>query len=277
MLVGTPSTVASMKSPAVANPTDDLLGTWRAEETGPSAGWDFSALEGRVHEPTLPWDFNALTRAALAGSAAVLDMGTGGGEHLLTFRDALPVDTTATEGWAPNIPVARQALSPHGIEVVAFGQPDEDGAAMPMPFPDGRFDLVLNRHESYHPAEVARVLRPGGVFLTQQVGGDEFSEVRDVLDAPRPAPHVQYATFHADLETAGLENLDGAECVDHYTFTDVAALIAYLQLVPWVAPDDFTVDRYAEALLSLHASGPATGEPLRVTRKRFWLMARKPA
>lgn len=165
---------------------------------------------------------------------------------------------------------------PVGVDVVAFGQPDDDPAPQRMPFPDQRFDLVLNRHEAYHPEEVARVLRPGGCFLTQQVGGDELGEVRRALRHPPSAPHVTYRAFTAALEEAGLVVLDGAECVDHYAFDDVAVLVAYLQQVPWDAPADFTVDRYAHALLDLHAQGPAAGRPLLATRKRFWLLARTP-
>lgn len=270
----------------------DLLAAWRAEETGQPDGWDFAGLAGRVTEPDLPWDFTRVCRQALEqatlahpggsgipgggaghGAPAVLDMGTGGGEHLLRLRDLLPLDTTATEGWAPNVPVARAALEPHGITVVDFGQPDDDPDPAPMPFPDRRFDVILNRHESYHPAEVARVLRPGGVFLTQQVGGDEFGEVRQALAHPPSAPHVRYDQFRSALTDAGLEVTDGAESVDHYVFADIAALVAYVQLVPWDVPEDFSVDRYAEALLALHQRGPGHGEPLRVSRKRFWLRA----
>lgn len=264
-------------SPRDTRSATELLQAWRAEETGQPRGWDFSSLQGRVTEPDLPWDFGALARATLRGSTAVLDMGTGGGEHLLTLRDALPADTVATEGWEPNLPVARAALAPVGIEVVGFGQPDEDEVPAPMPFPDRRFDVVLNRHESYHPLEVARVLRPGGRFLTQQVGGDELTEVRAALDHPPSAPTVRHDVFRDGLTAAGLEVVDGAESVDHYIFADIAALVAYLQLVPWDVPEDFAVDRYAEALLALHASGPADGQPLRVTRKRFWLLARSPS
>ncbi|ADB32120.1 Methyltransferase type 11 [Kribbella flavida DSM 17836] len=255
--------------------TEELVRRWRAEETGPPGGWDFSALDGRVREPELPWDFDAVTRECLAQASAVLDMGTGGGERLLRFSELLPSDTTATEGWPPNLPIAREALAPYGIEVVAFGQPDDEPRPVPMPFAAGRFDLVVNRHESYHPDEVARVLAAGGVFLTQQVGGDEFGEVREAFGVPAAAAHVQYTRFRSALAAAGLDVLHGAESIDHYVFTDVAALVAYLQLVPWEVPDDFSVDRYADTLLALHARGPAAGEPLLVTRKRFWLMARK--
>lgn len=254
----------------------ELIESWRAEHGRQPEGWDFAALDGRMREPDLSWDLAALYRVELRNADAVLDMGTGGGEFLLRFVDLLPTDTVATEGWEPNIPVARAALGPVGVDVISFGQPDDQADPEPMPFDDNRFSLILNRHESYHPAEIVRVLRPGGRFLTQQVGGDELGEIRSALVAGVPAPHVQYARFRDALTGAGLRVIDGAECVDHYEFADIAALVAYLRLVPWDAPEDFAVDRYIDALLRLHQCGPAEGRPLLATRKRFWLLAEKP-
>lgn len=267
---------ASPSPPGLLPPPEfeALLAAWRAEERDQPEGWDFSSLATRMREPDLPWDLDDLSREHLARAGSVLDMGTGGGERLLALADALPPDTVATEGWPPNVAVAREALTPHGVEVVEFGQPDDDETPAPMPFPDGRFDLVLNRHESYHPREITRILARGGRFLTQQVGGNELTEVREALAHPPTLPQVRYDLFRAGLSAAGLTVLDGAESVDHYEFADVAALVAYLQLVPWDAPEDLTVDRYADALLGLHAS--AAGRPLRATRIRFWLLATKP-
>jgi SAM-dependent methyltransferase len=71
----------------------------------------------------------------------------------------------ATEAYAPNVPVAKKRLEPLGVRVTAI---DDDDS---LPFDDAGFDLVLNKHESFSPAEVRRILRPGGTFLTQQVGG----------------------------------------------------------------------------------------------------------
>lgn len=257
--------------------TEELLQAWRAEEGEQPEGWDFAALEGRMVEPPVPWDLDALYVRALRTARAVLDMGTGGGEFLLRFAEQLPPDTTATEGWPPNVAVAAGALSPLGIDVVSFGQPDNDPSPAPMPFPDARFDLILNRHESFHPAEIARALRPGGIFLTQQVGGEELSEVHEALGHAPGTPHVRCDAFRAGLLEAGLEVVAEQESVDHYAFTEIAALVAYLRLAPWDAPDDFGVDRYADALLELHHRGPVDGEPLLATRIRFLLAARKPA
>lgn len=61
-----------------------------------------------------------------------------------------------------------------------------------------------------------------------------------------------------------------------YRFHDIGALVSYFALVPWDVPDDFSVDRYAQVLLRLHAEGPARGEPTCFTSTRFWLRAVKP-
>lgn len=249
-----------------------LLARWRAEEGGQPPGWDFSALHGRMVETPLPWSPDKIWRDVLRLSRHVLDMGTGGGELLSGFASLLPTDTVATEGWPPNLPVARAALEPYGITVVGY-DPDQDEV---MPFPDQRFDLVLNRHESFDAAEVARVLVPGGVFVTQQVGGLELGELHELTGKVPDNPEVTLREFTHRLTEAGLEVVDDGEDRGWYEFVDVAALVAYLRLVPWDVPPDFSVDRYRDALWELHQRGPARGEPVRLTKIRFWLRARKP-
>jgi len=250
----------------------DLLSAWRAEETGQPQGWDFSRLAGRMTETAESWNLDKIWRDAINLSRHVLDMGTGGGEFLRRFASVLPSDTVATEGWPPNVPVATAALEPYGVTVVQH-DPDTD---IYLPFLDGRFDLVLNRHEAFRADEVARVLSPGGVFLTQQVGGNEMAELHAVTGHHAPHPEVTLKHCRDQLEAAGLEILDEGESRGWYAFDDVAALVAYLQLVPWDVPDDFSVDRYPGSLWQLHQRGPARGEPVRLSRVRFWVRARKP-
>ena len=90
-------------------------------------------------------------------------MGTGGGERFLELLDGYDGLTVATEGWSGNIHIASQALSPFGARLV-------HSSGLNLPFSDGCFELVLNDHEELSPADVARILSPGGSFLTQQVG-----------------------------------------------------------------------------------------------------------
>jgi hypothetical protein len=59
-----------------------------------------------------------------------------------------------------------------GIAVVqdegAPDNSDQNGDRARLLFRDGAFDLVANRHEAFVATEVARVLSPGGTFVTQQ-------------------------------------------------------------------------------------------------------------
>lgn len=192
-------------------------------------------------------------------------MGTGGGEYLLSLAELLPPDTVATEGWAPTVDVARRNVGPLGIKVIEYGAPDEDVDSVSMPFPDGRFDLVLNRHESFSPRELARVLTSGGQFVTQQVGGAEAHELGGWFGEHRELPHVNLTSVTHDLARAGFSVLGADQHVGAYVFQDVAALLAYLQLVPWVRqiipPGTHRRQRPGHALPARHRS--STSRPAR--------------
>lgn len=247
---------------------DDDVDRWRALWAEPVTGWDFGRFGDRLVGAEPPWAYDELAREVLREAHAVVDLGTGGGEVLLGLADALPPDTTATEGWAPNQPVASAALAPFGIEVVAY-----DAEVEPrMPFPDARFDVVLDRHEAYDAREVARVLRPTGAFLTQQVDGRDLADLDAVFGTPPSYPTVTLAAFRAEAEAAGLVVELAEEWSGDLRFADVDTLVSYLAMVPWQAPDDFTVDEHADALRGLARSQ----SPLMFTQRRFVLRARRP-
>ena len=159
----------------------ELLSQWLAEEEAAQIhGWDFSHIHGRYEEgQDLPWDFDQLVRRFLLPEHRILDMDTGGGEFLLSLGHPHSL-TAATEGYPPNAALCRETLLPLGVD---FREADGGG---PLPFPDGSFDLVLNRHGDYLPAEVFRVLKPGGIFLTQQVGSENDRELVELLLDPVP-------------------------------------------------------------------------------------------
>ena len=106
----------------------------------------------------------------------MLDLGTGGGEFLSSVG-SLPPDTCATEGYRPSLPLARARLEPLGVQVVETLPGDR------LPVDDARFGLVIDRHESLSAREVQRVLRPGGLFVTRQVGGRDNILLNRLLGA----------------------------------------------------------------------------------------------
>ena len=165
-----------------------------------SQGWDFSYLKDRWHEEQPSWSYDVLVRALLPAADSVLDMGTGGGEKLLSFKDVLPANTVATEGYPPNLPIARANLEPQSIRVVAYDCGIDDR----MPFDEGIFALIINRHEAYDAIEVARVLRPGGHFLTQQVDGRDLDDMVALFGSDSAYQHVNLANCRREVEQAGL-------------------------------------------------------------------------
>jgi len=235
-------------------------------------GWDFAVLEGTTTADDPPWDFEADCLDALRRAGRVVDLGTGGGERLTALLDRLPGrrrdpdgSVVATEGWAPNEPVARERLAPYGVPVVAY-----DAETDPrLPFADGSVDLVMARHEAYDAAEVARVLAPGGVFLTQQVDGRDAFELRDWFGGDALYPDVRLDRARPDLERAGLIADVADEWRGRLRFADVEAVVTYLALTPWTVPG-FDVTAHAERLAALHRAGPVV-----VTQRRFRCHARK--
>lgn len=233
-------------------------------------GWDWSALDGRYLETPPPWDYRALVRAALPHAQTLLDMGTGGGEFLSSLPP-LPAETWATEGYLPNLPVAQARLARLGVRVVAV---DDESR---LPLPDAHFDLVINRHESFDPAEVRRILRPGGRFLTQQVGGQDNAELNAALRdrVTLSYPDWSAETAAAQLRGAGLEVTDAREAFSHGHFRDIGAMVMYLRITPWQIAD-FDLARDRPRLLTLHRQMEQAGGL--VTRvHRFFVAAHRPA
>jgi SAM-dependent methyltransferase len=240
----------------------ELVNAWKYEERQPFTGWDFSYLDGRMVEEQPPWSYLARAAELMQHSSAVLDMGTGGGERLLELRENWPEKVVVTEDHPPNLKLAEERLGPLGVEVVGVSL-TRDGM---MPFESGEFDLVLNRHSGLNCAEVARVLAPGGVFLTQQIHG---LWAQDLLAEFGIAPQWPDATpeyYIPRLEAAGL----GVEKVEEWqgqlSFRDVGAVVYYLKAVPWLVPG-FSVETHTDSLMRLQGRLQRQGQMVFEARK----------
>jgi ubiquinone/menaquinone biosynthesis C-methylase UbiE len=219
-----------------------LLSTWLLAEQQPFSGWDFSYLDDKVINELPSWSYETMVRQQMADRARVqsaLDLGTGGGEKLLEFKDTFPARMAATEGYLPNLQLARRRLAPYGVDV----HHSEAALAEILPFGDAEFDLVIDRHSAYNTCDVERVLKPGGVFLTQQVDGKSLLDLFEAFDSQ---PHWPYFNLSFALERVAETHLVveiAQEWTGKKTFKDVAALVYYLKAVPWIV-DDFSVQTH---------------------------------
>jgi SAM-dependent methyltransferase len=195
----------------------------------------------------LTWDYRTAIEAHLLQTHSLLDLGTGGGEFLASL-EPLPTDTCATEGYTPNIVIARERLELLGVHVYEVTE------NLLLPFENQRFDLVIDRHEAYLPKELLRVFKPGGLFLTQQVdGGDYYEDLHQLLGASvsqiRPEWNLSYAVN--ELKDAGFEILEQAEAWPTTHFLDVGAIVYYLKAIPWQI-SDFSIEKYWPMLHKVH-------------------------
>jgi SAM-dependent methyltransferase len=122
-----------------------------------------------------------LELAQLRGDERVLDVATGGGHTALAFaphvREVVASDLT------PRMLEAAEAfIRSQGITNVRFERADAEA----LPFEDASFDIVTSRIAPHHfpkpqrfVQEVARVLRPSGLFLID----DNMTPEDDELDA----------------------------------------------------------------------------------------------
>lgn len=252
---------------------DDLVAEGAAVDV---QGWDFSWFEGRATEERPPWGYARMLgerMAALAGvpGAAALDLQTGGGEVLAAIP-AGPPTLVATESWPPNLAVARRNLAALGAEVLWVANERAD-----LPFADGTFDLVVSRHPvGVRWDEVARVLKPGGTYLSQDVGHGSVRELTEFMMGPLPEPDgpTRDPTWSViGAEQAGLTMVDLREFCGRIEFGDVGAVVVFLRKVIWIVPG-FTVEAYRYRLRDLHERIEAEG-PFVATTVRFLIEARK--
>lgn len=244
---------------------------WEAEEAAAHMhGWDFSHLEGRYDEERdLPWDYDAMVRSHLRPESKLMDYDTGGGEYLLSLGHPYG-NTAATEGYPPNVALCRERLLPLGIDF----RPCSDPAR--LPFDSGAFDLLINRHGDYDLQECYRVLRPGGVWITEQVGAENDRDLVEMVlpGLEKPFPHHTLAEQCQAAKAAGFQLEQAGEAFCPILFYDVGAFVWFARVLPWEFPG-FSVERCFDRLLRMQERLEQEGS-IRGTIHRFFLVGRKP-
>ena len=125
--------------------------------------------------------------------------------------------------------------------------------------------MVINRHGDFNPSEIYRVLKTGGLFITQQVGAENDRELVELLcgqtDLPFPDQYLKIAIDR--FFQTGFMILDGRECFRPILFYDVGALVWFARIIEWEFPGfsvDSCLDRLLQAQHVLEEQGSICGE-----------------
>ncbi len=251
--------------------SEELRKNWKEEENiAHIKGWDFSHINDRYEEEeSLPWDYEKIIKEYLSDDMKLLDYDTGGGEFLLSLHH--PFDNTAaTEGYPPNVELCKERLGPLGIDI------RECNDASHIPFNDESFDIIINRHGDFDPHEIKRLLKPGGLFITQQVGSHNDRELVEAVlpDMPLPFPDANLDCQKKAFEKAGFEIIKADEAYGPIHFYDIGAFVWFAHIIEWEFPG-FSVDKCFDRLLKLQEIVEREGK-ISGSIHRYMITARKP-
>lgn len=249
--------------------TEKLKKYWKSEEQlAHIHGWDFSHIEGRYIQQNPPWDYKKIIFSYLKTDDMLLDIDTGGGEFLLSLNHSHCL-TSATEGYSPNVELCKKILIPLGINF------KESSDYSNIPFENNKFNIVINRHGNYDISEIYRVLKPNGIFITQQVGEDNDREFVKLL-MPNEKKKFNGANLYTQKQLFiknGFSILQSSEAFCPMKFYDIGALIWFAKIIEWEFPN-FSVDTCFKQLLKaqalLNKNGFISG-----TAHRYLIVAKK--
>ena len=250
---------------------DKLYIKWKQEEEKAKIiGWDFSYIEDRFdsEEDTLPWDYRTVIEKYVGENDRLLDIDTGGGEFLLSLGHPYHF-TSATEGYPPNVELCRNKLTALGIDFHEMSDYSH------MPFADESFDVVINSHGSYDINEIFRVLKKGGLFITQEVG--ELND-RELVELVLPSVPVTFSDHNLksqvnSFENAGFQVIESGEAFRSIKFYDTAAFVWFAKIIEWEFVG-FSVDKCFEKLLHVEEEILRNGFISGIIH-RFYIAARK--
>ncbi|MBU5354611.1 class I SAM-dependent methyltransferase [Paenibacillus barcinonensis] len=206
------------------------------ERVGRRNGWDFSTM--KVVSDTPDWDFYEEVIRCTQTSDLLLDIGTGGGEAVLSIAGHahLLVGIDLAQGM---IDTARRNLekaascSPN-VSNVRFVQMHADH----LQFPNEFFNTASCRHSVFSASEVYRVLAEDGIFLTQQVSEHDKLNIAQAFGRGQHygiKPGALLERYRQELAHAGFRQIEVREynVMEYYAAPeDLLFLLMHTPIVP---------------------------------------------
>lgn len=236
------------------------------QKAAANGGWSKRKLD-----LTTEWgDFYELVKKRLRGDEVVLDTGTAEGNHFLRLAPYIKkgVGVDLEPGM---IKLAKQNKKKYKIKNILFRIMD----ANKLEFPEAVFDVVTNKHSSINFQEVYRILKKGGLFITQQVHETDKLNLKRAFgrgqDFCKKAGKL-LAEYKREARRVGFQNIQSRISNIPCYFASRKKLIAFLNKAPTV-PDFGQGDDYQ--ILKKFIQKNKTSKGIKSNTSRFLLEMRK--
>lgn len=237
------------------------------DKVGKINGWDFSKLN--VTTEGVKWDFYEEVTKRCKSSDILLDVGTGGGENVLRIASSLLllVGIDLSSGM---IETAQTNLKKSKVSNVRFSQMSSDN----LQFPTGFFDVISNCHAPFVSSEISKVLKNGGIFLTQQVSEADKLNLKIAFERGQDfgrADGTLKESYIKDLKAAGFTEIQSFEydAIDYYQRPeDLIFLLKHTPIIP-----DFGKVENDMIILNDFIENNRTDKGIRTNSKRFLIIA----
>ncbi|SES18567.1 Methyltransferase domain-containing protein [Gracilibacillus ureilyticus] len=239
------------------------------EKVGNINGWDFSNIKS-ISEG-VKWELYDEVIKRCKKTDILLDIGTGGGEKLLSIASSLflliGIDLSRRM-----VETASANLKKSKIVNVKFFQMASEN----LQFPTGMFDIVTSRHAPFSSNEIVKVLNTGGWFLTQQVSESDKCNLKEAFGRGQAHGKIDgelKEKYIHELKEAGFSKVQSFDYDAKEYFErpeDLIFLLTHTPIIP-----DFGEDKKDWELLKDFIENNKSDKGIQTNSKRFLIIAEK--
>ncbi|MFF1993668.1 class I SAM-dependent methyltransferase [Bacillus mycoides] len=239
------------------------------DKVGRLNGWDFSKLKCETVGDI--WDFYDEVKTRCKPADILLDVGTGGGENVLKIASSA-ASLIGVDNSNGMIKTAHFNLNKAGVQNVEFLQMDSEV----LTFPHAHFDIASSCHAPFVASELAKVMKKGAFFLTQQVSEHDKLNLKEAFGRGQclgERDGTLKDNYMGELISAGFELVQVREydVTDYYsTPEDLIFLLKHTPIIPRFGEkeEDFNI-------LQKFIDANSSEKGIRTNSKRFMIIAVK--
>lgn len=231
-------------------------------------GWDFSHV--RCISEGVKWNFYDEVIQNCKATDILLDIGTGGGENLLSMASsaALLIGIDLSHAM---VETAHQNLQKAAASNIRFIQMD----AQQLQFPESFFNVISCKHSPFSASEVARVLTKDGVFLTQQVRECDKANLAQAFGRGQSTREdgALLEQYIKELRDAGFQDIEYTDydAVEYYEREeDLLFLLMHTPIIPGFGREEADFRTLQQFIHDYQ-----TDRGIQTNSARFMIVARK--